>query len=72
MEKLHLAIHWLEGKKALWGSILNVVISFLVTEGTISTSMGTMLASIVAMVTTGSLALGATKSYKDFKLGKAK
>jgi hypothetical protein len=72
MEKVHQVLLWLEGKKALWGAIIATIISFLVSEGTISASMGTMIQSIVAMLTTGSVALGATQGYKDYKLGKSK
>ncbi len=71
-EALHKIVSFLEGKKSVILSISGLVISFLVTEGTIQASVGTLLQSILSVLATGAVAVGSTQSYQNSQLGKGK
>ena len=70
MEKVNAVLLFLEGRKALIASLLGIVVSYLVTDGTISAPLGTMLQSLIALLTGGALIAGRTEGFKEYKLGK--
>lgn len=67
MENIHAIVAFLEGKKALILSIAGLIISFLVTDGVLRASLGTLLQSILSLLGTGAVAVGSTQGYQAFR-----